>query len=208
MSKHSPHLNLLNSTNELKKYIEEYRKSHKNPSFLDVGGRRGIRKDYAAGFRYIILEINKELNAPNIICGDICNCPQISDESYDIVFSNNVFEHIKTPWLAANECVRITKSGGLNIHTTPFAWRYHPDPVDCFRYTHTGMKMLFEQSDNMEEVLSGYDISDRRKNHPSNELEKGGHFGGNVKGGLDLVPIDELGGWREHWRVIYIGRKI
>ncbi len=208
MFKHSPHLNLLKLIDVQKKYIEEYRKSHKNPSFLDVGGRSGVRKDYADGFEYIILEINKKLDAPDIIYGDICDCPQISDESYDVVFSNNVFEHIKTPWLAANECVRITKSGGLNIHITPFAWRYHPDPVDCFRYTHTGMKMLFEQSDNMEEVLSGYDISGRRGNHPSDELEEGGNHGSKKNGGLDLVPVDELGGWREHWRVIYIGRKI
>ena len=69
-----------------------------------------------------------------MIYGDICDCPQIPDESYDIVFSTSVFEHIKEPWKAAKECVRITKKGGINVHLTLFSWRYHPVPVDCFVY--------------------------------------------------------------------------
>lgn len=195
--KYSPDLNLLKSYKNIISYITQYCKEHKKVNFLDVGGRLGKNK-IVKNVNYNILEINEKLKKPYIIHGDICRCPQISDEKYDIVFSNNVFEHIKEPWLAAKECIRITKIGGLNIHSTVFSWRYHPDPIDCFRYTHKGMKILFEQLNNMEELLSGYDLSCRRRDHR----------GGKVKGGLDLVPVDDLGGWREHWIVIYIGRKI
>jgi hypothetical protein len=79
----------------------------------------------------------------------------------------------------------------------PFSWRYHPVPLDCFRYTHTGLAYLFERTGQVETRLSGYDISNRRKNA----------MGGKVANGLDIPPKDHLGGWREHWLTIYVGRK-
>jgi SAM-dependent methyltransferase len=166
MIKYSSHLNILDADTSAIKFIKEYYKNHKEVKFLDVGGRPSkniIIRTIKNNVKYTILEINKKLKNSNIIHGDICNCPQISEGEYDIVFSNDVFEHIKKPWLAASECVRITKKNGLNIHLAPFSWRYHPDPIDCFRYTHTGLKLLFEQSNEMEELLTGYDISQRRK---------------------------------------------
>lgn len=194
----NPHLNFVKSVSVVKSHLREYR--NKELSFLDVGGGSGRKTSkLATGLTYQILEIDEKIKSSNIIHGDICHCPQISDESFDIVFSNSVFEHIKKPWLAAEECIRINKKGGLNIHTTLFSWRYHPTPVDCFRYTHTGLEILFESSGRMEKVMSGYDIKNRRR-------EKG------VKptslGLLDVVPVDELGAWREHWSVMYIGRKL
>lgn len=195
---YSPHLNFLNQRKESEKYITNFKKGKKNLTFLDVGGRKGKNKNLYHGCEWNILEIEKNIKHPKMVYGDICDCPQIPDESYDIVFSTSVFEHIKEPWKAAKECVRITKTGGINVHITLFSWRYHPVPVDCFRYTHTGMKILFEQSNNMKELLVGYDITSRRINGK----------GGKVGGGLDLVPLDELGGWREHWSILYIGQKI
>lgn len=199
-NKYSAHLNFINGRKEVLKHITKFKKGKKNLTFLDVGGRRGERKKLAKGCKYDILEIDKTQNHPDVIQGNICKCPQIPNESYDIVFSNDVFEHLKEPWKAANEMVRITKKGGINLHVTLFAWRYHPVPIDCFRYTHTGMKALFEQKKNMKELLTGYDIIETKRRSDGR--------GGNVSGGLDIPPIDELGGWREHWRVIYIGQKI
>lgn len=99
------------------------------------------------------------------------------------IFSNNVFEHIMEPWAAAAECVRILKKNGITIHIAPFSWRYHPVPVDYFRYSHDGLKHLFERTGEIETLLSAYDISERRKDH------RGGKIGI-----LDVPPVDELGG--------------
>lgn len=94
--------------------------------------------------------------------------------------------------------MRICKEGGLLICLAPFSWRYHPTPVDNFRYTHNGLKYLFERTGDVKTLLAGYDISNRRKNAK----------GGKISGGLDIVPTDDLGGWREHWLTIFIGEKI
>ena len=50
------------------------------------------------------------------------------------------------------------------ITIAPFAWRYHPVPVDYFRYSHDGLSFLFERTNKIERVISGYDLSGRRAN--------------------------------------------
>lgn len=199
---YSPHLNII-TTSSSYKYVKDYKKKCKHkPLFLDIGGRNGGARKLAKGYKHIVLEIDKKAKLrENIIAqmiyGDICYSP-FNDGLFDIVFSNNVFEHIKYPWLAADECVRICKKGGLLFHIAPFSARYHPVPNDYFRYTHSGFKELFERQGNVKTVLTGYDIEKRRKNM----------IGGKLKNYLDAVPIDKMGGWRENWRCIYIGRKI
>ena len=197
-TKYSPDLNFVNA-DIVKKFIKEYKGSFGGEkSFLDIGGRRGELKKLAKSFKYQILEIDSEVNGPDVIIGDICDSPNLKNEQFDIVFSNNVFEHLKEPWNAAEECVRIVRKGGLIIHIVPFGARYHPVPIDFYRYSHDGMKYLFERTNEVETLLAAYDISKRRQNK----------IGGKVKGDLDLCPVDKYGGWIENWKTIYVGRKI
>jgi SAM-dependent methyltransferase len=196
---YSPHLQFCIKEDIVKKHISDYKMSHSgNLSFIDVGGRYGAHEDFAKGFDYKVLEIDETVNADHVIIGDICHCPQIPDNTFDVCFSNYVFEHLKQPWLAAEECIRITKKGGLLIHLLPFSWRYHPVPVDFYRYTHDGIAYLFEKNGSVERIISAYDISLRRKDHRGGKIDKG----------LDVPPVDELGGWREHWTTVYVARKL
>lgn len=55
------------------------------------------------------------------------------DNTYDIVFSGQVAEHVKKPWLWFKELKRIVKPGGYIITISPVSWPYHEDPVDCWR---------------------------------------------------------------------------
>lgn len=195
----SPHLRLIDKSS-VQEFITQYRQTHQTNGalhFLDVGGRHGEYRKFAEGYTYSILEIDLNATSPEIKHGDICSCPQIPSNTYDVVFSNNVFEHLQEPWNAALESVRICKPGGLLICMAPFSWRYHPVPVDNFRFSHSGLAYLFERSGTVETLLAGYDLHNRRRDHR----------GGKVAGGLDVPPVDELGGWREHWLAIYVGRK-
>jgi len=194
----SSHLNILRRQDALDFITRYHSENVGDLTFLDVGGRSGEFRGSASGFKYQILEIDETQVGTDLVIGDICHCPHLADESYDIVFSHNVFEHILEPWRAAEECVRLVKPGGLLIHMAPFAWRYHPVPLDCYRYTHTGLAHLFERGGQVKTEIAGYDISNRRKNAT----------GGKMAGGLDIPPKDELGGWREHWLTVYVGRKI
>lgn len=181
------------------KYIEEYKNQNDgNLSFMDVGGRNSEYECFARGFdKYNVLEVDKNAKGKNLIYGDICSCSTVPDNSYDIVFSRDVFEHIKEPWLAAEECVRITKNGGLNLHITLFSWRWHPCPVDMYRYTHQGLSFLFERTKKMDILFAGYDLNQRRNN-----LGRG-----KMKDKIDAVPHDDMDGFRENWRVVFVGKK-
>lgn len=193
---YSPHLNLINRE-EVFQFIRE-----RSPvKVLDVGGRNGefsfLFPEAVSNGGYEILDLEATPGG-GILRGDITHCPEIPDSSYDLVFSNNVLEHIADPFAAGRECVRICKSGGLNVHLTVFSWRYHPAPKDFFRYTHSGLELLFHKTGQMKTLLLGYDIAKRRVNH----------HGGKLANNLDTPPIDNMGGWLEQWEVMYVGEKI
>ena len=114
--------------------------------FLDVGGAVCPRPELASNSEYVLMDIANIKSDYNFINGDICNCPEIESNKYDIVFCMNLFEHLNEPWKAAEEMIRITKSNGIIIVIAPFSWRYHPCPVDNFRFTHNGLKILFERT--------------------------------------------------------------
>jgi SAM-dependent methyltransferase len=160
--------------------------------FLDVGARDGTKADMAAGFDYHAIDIRPRNSW--VLAGDICNCPQVPDDSFDVVFSLDVFEHVQRPWDAARECIRITKPGGLLVHRTLFAYRYHPIPYDYWRFSSQGLEYLFTSAGDVTTVLKGYDIRSRRKDRRGYNL-------------LSKPPIDWLGGFRENWKVLWIGRK-
>jgi SAM-dependent methyltransferase len=85
---------------------------------------------------------DKRLTYPN---ADEYNFP-IDDNSYDIVVSANVIEHVKKIWKWVPELTRVTKPGGLVITINPVSWNYHEDPVDCWRIYPEGMKTLYEEA--------------------------------------------------------------
>lgn len=70
----------------------------------------------------------------------------IPDESYDIVLSGQVIEHVRKPWKWMPELARITRAGGFVITINPVSWVYHEAPVDCWRIYPDGMKGLYEDS--------------------------------------------------------------
>ena len=49
----------------------------------------------------------------------------IPDNSYDVVFSAQVIEHVRKIWRWMPEVARVCKPGGLVITINPFSWHYH-----------------------------------------------------------------------------------
>lgn len=161
------------------------------PTFFDVGARDGVKANLADGFEYHAIDIRPRTSG--VLVGDICNCPKVPDNFFDVVFSADVLEHVQRPWDAARECVRITRPGGLLIHRTLFAYRYHPIPHDYWRFSSQGLEYLFASTGSVATVLKGYDIRSRRKDKRGNRRSR--------------PPLDWLGGFRENWKVLWIGRK-
>ena len=116
------------------------------------------------------------------------------DNSFDVVFSNQSLEHTKKPWIICDEIKRVMRKGGIVYVRVPWAWRYHPAPIDYWRFSPECLINLF---DGFETIEANFDCYGRRR-------DIRGHWP-NKK---DSVPIDSMGGWREHWQTYYVGKKV
>jgi len=99
----------------------------------------------------------------------------IEDNTFDIVLSGQVMEHIKNIWLWVDELKRITKENGLIIIISPISWSYHEAPVDCWRIYPEGMKALMEEKglsiiECCFESLEKDFFSSRVKTRPGNSI--------------------------------------
>jgi SAM-dependent methyltransferase len=66
------------------------------------------------------------------------------DNKFDIVFSTNVIEHVRMPWVWLKEITRIVKPGGHVITVCPgITTPYHEDPIDCWRIWPEGFNSLY-----------------------------------------------------------------
>lgn len=74
------------------------------------------------------------------------------NESLDIILSDQMLEHVKKPWIAADEMLRVLKPGGLLICTTCFMQRWHP-PAVYFTFHPDGLRELFQ--DSLSEIVVG-----------------------------------------------------
>lgn len=115
------------------------------------------------------------------------------DEQFGVVFSNQSLEHTKKPWIICDEIKRITKKGALVYVRVPWSWRHHPAPIDYWRFSPECLISLFS---GFEVIEANFDSFGRRR-------DLRGHWPNK----RDAVPVDSMGGWREHWQSYYVGIK-
>lgn len=65
------------------------------------------------------------------------------DNTFDYVYSLAVFEHLHSPWIAANEILRVLKPGGKVFILTAFMQHMHGYPNHYFNMTTSGLKRIF-----------------------------------------------------------------
>lgn len=70
----------------------------------------------------------------------------IPDESYDLVLSGQVFEHVRKIWVWMKELSRVCKAGGTVITINPVSWPYQEAPIDCWRAYPEGMCALYDDA--------------------------------------------------------------
>ncbi|MDB5193224.1 MAG: hypothetical protein JWQ96_2787 [Segetibacter sp.] len=96
---------------------------------------------------YKVLDISANFisgaeNNPNFILSeDPINYP-FPDNTFDLVFSDQVLAHVEYFWLWYAELVRITKPEGFIITINSFSYPSCPSPIDAWRVHSDGMKVL------------------------------------------------------------------
>lgn len=114
-------------------------------NYLDIDGA-GIGSDLKS------MERTEELDYHTI---DNYNFA-IDSDTFDVVLSGQVLEHVPKAWVWIKELARVTKSGGYVITLNPVSWPYHEAPVDCWRIFPEGMRALYENA-GLEVELCLYD---------------------------------------------------
>ena len=70
----------------------------------------------------------------------------VGDATFDVVLCTQVLEHCDDPAQAVRELRRVTAPGGRVLASTHGVQVYHPSPVDYWRWTHAGLRRLFEEN--------------------------------------------------------------
>ena len=81
----------------------------------------------------------KSFNAMNFPEYDICS-EIITEKKYDLIIADNVWEHLKYPYRATKNVLKMLNDNGYFLMITPFLVRVHEVPIDCNRWTEDGMK--------------------------------------------------------------------
>jgi SAM-dependent methyltransferase len=70
----------------------------------------------------------------------------VADASFDAVLSTQVLEHVEDPALYLSECRRVLRPGGRLLLSTHGIMVWHPDPVDHWRWTCSGLRKQVEEA--------------------------------------------------------------
>lgn len=136
------------------RYLFERFGMKKGDKLLDIGCGRG---DFTRAFKDLGLEvtgIDREKGDKAMLedidvrlSDDLENNPlPFGDETFEVVFSKSVIEHMRNPHNFMRETYRVLKSGGRVITMTP-DWHsqmfiFYDDPTHLHPYTLTGLKDL------------------------------------------------------------------
>ena len=123
-------------------FIDKYLGNGPKKKLIDLGcGEMPYRDalDNKLG-EYIGVDLPGNPDADFIIDPDSNRCNEINNSSADIVLSIQVLEHVKDPDKYLQEAYRLLKKDGYLILSTHGHWKYHPDPVDYWRWTADGLK--------------------------------------------------------------------
>lgn len=87
----------------------------------------------------------------------VCEALPFKDESFDLILSVVVLEHVRNPFLAAREMKRVLKPGGRIWVDVAFMQPYHGYPNHYYNMTKDGLRNLFSDGfDVVREFVPNY----------------------------------------------------
>ncbi|MDT5295146.1 MAG: hypothetical protein QOJ76_2026 [Acidobacteriota bacterium] len=136
----------------LRKVIETELAGKSNLDILDVGcGQKPFYPFFKAVARsYVGTDITKDNPLVDRVCP--VEALAVEDESADVVICLSVLEHVDDPAQAVRELHRVVRPDGVVFATTHGCFPWHPYPQDHWRWTQTGLPLLFERYGGFRDV--------------------------------------------------------
>lgn len=86
------------------------------------------------------------IETPAVDCvADVQNLP-FSDQTFDVIVTQETLEHVADPFRALCEISRVLRNEGVLYCQVPFIIGYHPGPTDFWRFTREGIQQLVQQA--------------------------------------------------------------
>jgi SAM-dependent methyltransferase len=128
---------------DIRSFLEHYTRET-FPRLLDYGcGGSPYREMFKAG---------SYTRADYVDCGSL-DCLisadgkiDLPDNSYDVVLSTQVLEHVFSPRTYLSEALRVLRPGGKLILTTHGIWEEHGCPYDFWRWTRDGLSRELQEA--------------------------------------------------------------
>lgn len=98
----------------------------------------------------------------------------IPDESFDLIVSANVAEHVQALWKWMPEVARVCRRGGRVVTINPVSYPYHEAPIDCWRIYPEGMRAVYAEA-GLTVVHAGFEcleVSANRRRLPGVSTSK------------------------------------
>ena len=127
----------INFGDEKEIFLSRATRRSPRPRLLDIGA--GAMK-----FHPGIVTLELVPTETTDVAGDALSLPFRSG-TMDGVVILNVLEHVRNPIAVVLEIRRVLKPGGIVYAVVPFVFPYHEAPEDHWRYTVSGLSILFEE---------------------------------------------------------------
>ena len=112
---------------------------------------------------------NLTLNLPNVIRMDVTLTPYVDvvgdahmmpflPETFDFVFSLAVIEHLRQPFVAAQEMFNSLRNGGYVYGDCNFVFAYHGYPHHYFNTSQQGLEQVFSPFEKMRSGVAPYQM--------------------------------------------------
>lgn len=121
----------------------------KNPKVLEIGTlqwKLGVSTHHGAWLPNEATHIKSDIEAGNDVdvVADAHDLAAFKDEEFDVFIAISVWEHLRKPWIAAEQAARVLKPGGLLYVATHQTFPIHGYPSDYCRWTDKGLEGLFD----------------------------------------------------------------
>jgi SAM-dependent methyltransferase len=80
----------------------------------------------------------------------------MEEAAFDLVFCEQVLEHVPDPVQASRNLFALTRPGGFAVVSVPFMVRIHREPEDYWRFSPAGLRVLLERAGFEVERVEGW----------------------------------------------------
>ena len=171
-----------NSHDKMEWFKKTYLSTSSKLDVLDVGSLDNQNYNYSdifneSNWTYTGLDFQGGNNV-DIVVTNIYNWFEVEDNSYDVIISGQLFEHLEFFWLTMSEIERVLRPGGYVCIIAPSSGPKHGgDMPNCYRFYEDGLKVLAKYV-NLEILHASVD--ERKEANPWNDACLVAHKTGSI----------------------------